>query len=93
MLCIADPGPEEELDEEDDAVEFDDGDHEQTKEPKESTLDCRIHAVNEGKLHSPHRGKDTPISTPKDPRNIWLSSCLKTVHFHAKFQFDQLCLS
>ena len=36
MLCIADPGPEEELDEEDDAVEFDDGDHEQTKEPKES---------------------------------------------------------
>ena len=57
------------------------------------SLDCRIHAVNEGKLHSPHRGKDTPISTPKDPRNIWLSSCLKTVHFHAKFQFDQLCLS
>ena len=36
MLCIADPGPEEELDEEDDAAEFDDGDHEQTKEPKES---------------------------------------------------------
>ena len=36
MLCIADPGPEEELDEEDDAVEFDDGDHEQTTEPKES---------------------------------------------------------
>ena len=36
MLCIADPGPEEELDEEDDAVDFDDGDHEQTKEPKES---------------------------------------------------------
>ena len=36
MLCIADPGPEEELDEEDDAVEFDDGDREQTKEPKES---------------------------------------------------------
>ena len=36
MLCIADPGPEEELDE-DDAAEFDDGDHEQTnKEPKES---------------------------------------------------------
>ena len=36
MLCIADAGPEEELDEEDDAAEFDDGDHEQTKEPKES---------------------------------------------------------
>ena len=36
MLCIADPEPEEELDE-DDAAEFDDGDHEQTnKEPKES---------------------------------------------------------
>ena len=36
MLCIADPGPEEELDE-DDAVEFNDGDHEQTiEELKES---------------------------------------------------------
>ena len=36
MLCIADPGPEEELDE-DDAVGFDDGDHEQTiEELKES---------------------------------------------------------
>lgn len=35
MLCIADPGPEEEFDEDDEDVEFIDGDHEE-KEMKES---------------------------------------------------------